>query len=143
MLLRPASMPRTVIRKTNRGNTPIHVLRRAANLVINEDYSLRDASEVCGVSCHVSLFRFVKQLKLGNVPTTGYKSINCVFSKDQEKVLEEYIVKAAERYYGFGPTPLRKLAYQLAVKFSIKYPIQWDAGKHNVVNSVHFTCFNV
>ena len=42
-------MPRTVILKTKRWNTPRHVLKRAANLVINENYSLRDASEVGGV----------------------------------------------------------------------------------------------
>jgi len=39
-----------------------------------------------------------------------------VFTEQEEKLLEDYLKKAAALYYGLNPTKVRILAYQFAVK---------------------------
>jgi len=39
-----------------------------------------------------------------------------VFTEEEEKLLEDYLKKAAALYYGLNPTEVRILAYEFAVK---------------------------
>ena len=129
-------MPKKRCRKTKRGNVSVATMNRAAKLVMEDKMSLRDAAKAYGLVTHVTLYRFVTKIKTGNTPTVGYNPATRVFSEEQEKCLEKYVMEAADRYYGMGATALRRLAYEMAVKHSIKHPTQWNSGIKLTVSSI-------
>ncbi|XP_030752233.1 uncharacterized protein LOC115879477 [Sitophilus oryzae] len=55
----------------------------------------------------------------------GYRAWNKVFTQEQEQIMEDYIVKAANIYYGFCPKEIRKFAYELADKYKLAMPPHW------------------
>jgi len=59
----------------------------------------------------------------------GYKSSRRVFTDEQEKALAVYMITASDLYYGMSPKEARVLAYQCAVKFSVKHPKLWDKAQ--------------
>lgn len=121
-------MPRTSPKPTQRGSTSIAVMKRAARMVLEDQTSLREAARLFGLPSYASLHRFVQKIRNGQTATVGYNPTTRVFSNEQEAVLENYVINAANRYYGIGLLGLRKLAYQMCVKHIIKHPVQWDAG---------------
>ena len=48
-------MPRVRARKTDRGKTPLQVLKRAAKMVINREATLREATLHHQIPSHVTL----------------------------------------------------------------------------------------
>ncbi|XP_039905853.1 uncharacterized protein LOC120745201 [Simochromis diagramma] len=60
------------------------------------------------------------------LPPVGYQSGKKVFTDKQEKELTEYLMRAADAFYGLCPREVKELAYQLAVKHGCKYPKSWD-----------------
>ncbi|KAJ8942203.1 hypothetical protein NQ318_021090 [Aromia moschata] len=40
--------------------------------------------------------------------------------------MADYIVKAADIYYGFCPKEIRRFAYELAIKYELRMPPQWE-----------------
>lgn len=127
-------MPRTKIRKTGRGTKDISVYELAYEDVNNGVYSVRAAAKNYEL-CHVSLTRYKKKreeaLSKGDqAPVTmGYKAWNKVFSENQEIVMAEYIIKAAEIYYGLCPKEVRRFAYEMASKYKLLIPPQWEENK--------------
>jgi len=127
-------MPRTKVRRTERGTKDVTVYEQAYEEVKNETLSVRAAAKKYDL-CHVSLGRFKKKkedaLTRGEntVVTMGYKAWNKVFSADQEKIMADYIVKAAEIYYGFCPKEIRRFAYELAKKYNLTVPPQWEENQ--------------
>ena len=99
-------MPRTWVRKTNRG-VEAKLLERATEEVRNGS-SVRAVSKKQGI-CHVTLNRYwqkLNQLKAQGsqeLPRVGYVSPNLVFSREQEDLLADYICQAADIYYGLTP----------------------------------------
>ena len=51
----------------------------------------------------MTLQRFCKRLEEGEMPTVGYKSTGLVFTKDQQKLLADYVVNAANMFHGLSP----------------------------------------
>lgn len=115
-------------RKTERGKIPIEVMNEAANLVINHKVSNRIAADQFGIPCHVTLHRFVTKLKKGLPASVGYNPAKKVFTPEQEIKIVNYIIKAADHYYGMGPITIRKFVYQLAVKYKCRFPDEWNRG---------------
>ena len=58
--------------------------------------------------------------------TVGYFPNRKVFSDDDEKELKQYILQAADVYYGLTPKEIKTLAYDLCVANSIKCPKSWQ-----------------
>lgn len=56
-------------------------------------------------------------------------SIFQIFSREQERVLMDYILKCSQLYYGLSITELKKLAFQFARKIQAKYPATWDVNQ--------------
>ncbi|XP_030767511.1 uncharacterized protein LOC115891224 [Sitophilus oryzae] len=84
--------------------------------------------------CHVSLGRFKNKNealealgaeKNNNSVSMGYRAWNKVFTQEQEQIMEDYILKAANIYYGFCPKEIRRFAYELADKYKLAMPPQW------------------
>ncbi|CAM4567893.1 unnamed protein product [Leuciscus chuanchicus] len=74
-----------------------------------------------------------------DLPSVGHRSSNRVFSEEQEKVLAEYLTQAADLYYGLAPREVRTFAYELAVKYDLKYPQRW--GEKQMAGPDWFTFF--
>jgi len=99
-------MPRTRKRKTNRGIMADSEMRKAADICLQENQSIRSVAESLNI-CHVRLSRYIKKLKLhhtgsGDKPVFGYRAHNKVFNKFQENQLADYIKNSADLYFGLS-----------------------------------------
>ncbi|XP_053611421.1 uncharacterized protein LOC128675910 [Plodia interpunctella] len=126
-------MPRHRIRNTSRGTTDMEVYRKAAEEHCKEGTKIRALARKYNV-CHVTLYRYIKKVKAGNTnAVVGYRSVNRVFSSDEEKALQDYLIECSGVYFGLSPCEVRKLAYELANKNKKKFPDKWHdtqmAGK--------------
>ena len=129
ILLFLSRMPRSRIRKTTRGTTDICVYRNAADDHLQNNQSIRAAAKKFGV-CHVTLTRYVRKLQSGiDSPKVGYRSIKRVFSDEEETILQNYIIRSSNLYYGLSPREVRKLAYQLAVEYHKEFPLTWNENQ--------------
>ncbi|KAG5893198.1 hypothetical protein JTB14_016473 [Gonioctena quinquepunctata] len=126
-------MPRVRVRKTERGLKPISAYEEAyteitANNTANN--TIRCTAEKFKLH-YVSLSRFVKKKKEAieqgsAIPVSmGYRCVRRVFDVNQEKIFVGYIIKAAQIFFGLPPKEIRKLAFQLAVKYSLRIPDTW------------------
>ena len=52
-----------------------------------------------------------------------------VFNNKQENELKSYSIKCSKIMYGLSPLEIRKLAYQCANKFGLKYPSIWSQNQ--------------
>lgn len=117
-------MPRVRVRKTERGLKPISTYEEAYKEVIENKVSIRSAAAKFGLH-YVSLSRFMKKKKQAIEqrsvipPTMGYHCVRRVFDVNQENSIVGYIIKAAHIFYGLPPKEIRKLAFQLAEKYSL------------------------
>ncbi|KAK6309263.1 hypothetical protein J4Q44_G00207260 [Coregonus suidteri] len=60
-----------------------------------------------------------------NARLPAYRAHNRVFSQEQENNLKEYLLRAADIYFGLSHKEVRRLAYQLAQHYRCKYPETW------------------
>ncbi|CAH1979615.1 unnamed protein product [Acanthoscelides obtectus] len=123
-------------RTTERGKTPAHIMLRAAREVKLNNKSIRGAGTDYDIP-ERTLRRFLQKVTdeelygTNELPTTavGYIKNRQVFSDDQEKQLEEYILKTADVYFGLSPKQIRTFAYEWAVSLKIKFPDSWNTNK--------------
>lgn len=52
-----------------------------------------------------------------------------VFSCDQEQLMTKYLIRTADIYFGLTLKEVRRLAYDLAIKYNLKRPESWDRNK--------------
>lgn len=116
-------------RRTDRGTTPLHIMKLAADEVNKGEKKLCQAAKDYDI-CRNSLKRFIARLKKdpGNI-CFGYLPTRQVFTKDQEKSLCDYLLMLAQMFHGLGPKEVRRLAYDCAIKFSIAVPDSWQEQK--------------
>lgn len=122
-------MPRQRIRKTDRGTTDTAVYKKAADEHFKENTKIRALAKKYNV-CHVTLYRYIKKLKAGNANAkVGYRCVNRVFTPEEENVLQDYILQCSKVYFGLVPIEVRKLAYELAIKYKKKFPEKWNENQ--------------
>lgn len=123
-------MPRVRIRKTEKGTKPIATYEEGYKEVVENGNSIRSAAEKVGVH-YVSLSRFIKKKKKpmeeesASPVTMGYRCVRRVFNEEQEKSMVDYIIKTANIFFGLSPIEIRRLAFQLAQKYSLHMPDKW------------------
>ncbi|GBP15795.1 hypothetical protein EVAR_93972_1 [Eumeta japonica] len=122
-------MPRKREKKTDRSSKDLLLYEKAYQEIKN-GRSIRAAASMFDL-CHVSLLRYKnkKMEDLDSNPTMGYNPATKVFSEDQENKLSSYLIKTADIYFGFTPKAVRRLAYDLAIKYNLKKPESWDRDK--------------
>lgn len=104
-------------------------MKRAANLVLNENKSLREVCRDFELS-KTSLSRFIKRMKDDPVNLRfGYGTPRQIFNKEQEASLTEYLLKLAQIFHGIGPKEVRRMAYDCAIKYKITLPDNWHTNK--------------
>lgn len=97
-------------------------------------WSARKAAAIFGLD-PASLGRYKERRENApvNTPvdsiTMGYNSAKKVFTAAQEKEIVEYAIKSADIYFGITTKYLRKLAYNLTVRYNIKRPASWDKNE--------------
>ena len=65
--------------------------------------------------CHVTLHRFYKKRSQGSktLPRVGYWTLKRVFTLEQELLLKDYLMQAADLYYGLSPKEVDRLCIKL------------------------------
>ncbi|XP_041982716.1 uncharacterized protein LOC121735820 [Aricia agestis] len=120
-------MPRNRQRKTYRG-TKVLFLYEQAYEEVSKGRSIRAAARMFDL-CHVSLTRY-KQKKEnaseGQIVTMGYNPASKIFTKDQEDLICDYLIRTADIYFGLSPKEVRRLAFDLAKHFHLSRPKSWD-----------------
>jgi len=116
-------VPRTRVRRRGRGISQ-EVIEAATVEVISNNRSVRSVAKEFGI-CHISLHRFCVKLRKNEKSQTGYRPHNRVFESHQEGMLRDYVKRAADLYYGLSTRDLRRLAYQCAVHYKLKFPQEW------------------
>jgi hypothetical protein len=82
--------------------------------------SVRSVAKEYGI-CHESLRRFCAKLRENKNPKTGYRPHKRVFGSQQEEVLRDYCKRVADLPHGLLIRDLRRIAYQRAVHYKIKF----------------------
>lgn len=122
-------MPRQRVRKTSRGTTGMEVYKKAAEEHVRDKSSIRSLAKKYNV-CHVTLSRYIKKIQEGNTTAiVGYRCVNRVFTVDEEKILQDYLLECSRVYFGLAPTEVRKLAYEWAVKNYKTFPEKWHYNR--------------
>lgn len=121
-------MPRKRIRKTTKGMSDTSQYLEAYE-DIRRGMSLRKAANKHNLN-HVSLLRYKRKREAdgdenGTSIFMGYVAHNRVFTDSQEKTFAKYLMRCADIYYGLRPKEVRKLAYELAIKYKLKQPVSW------------------
>ena len=87
---------RTYKRKTKHGFHSIEQITKAVDLVTEEKRSLRNAANEAGIPFNM-LRRYVQKRQQG-VMSIGYRKFKQVFTDEQEKELERYILAASKMF---------------------------------------------
>lgn len=102
MLFLSVAMPRTKVRKTERG-VDREVIESAA-AAVQAGRSCSGVARQYGI-CNMTLSRYIKAKQLlgpGKLPRISYRSHTQVFNHEQEKKLAAYLVKASQIYFGLN-----------------------------------------
>lgn len=124
-------MPRKRVRKTSRGESDL-LLYKNAYEEVKIGTSLRRAAEKYGIN-YVSLLRYKRKRDAANkddqdqeeTVRMGYVAHNRVFTDDQERQLSKYLIRCADIYFGLSTKEVRKLAFELTIKYNLKSPSTW------------------
>lgn len=123
-------MPRVRARKTLRGQVDLSKYKEAYEEVKAGD-SLRKSAEKHGVN-HCSLLRYIRKRDASGDDKhqdMGYKAHNRVLNEEQERKLSKYLIRCADIYFGLPKKDVRKLAYELTVKYNLSRPRTWDENE--------------
>nr|XP_049694743.1 uncharacterized protein LOC126054214 [Helicoverpa armigera] len=116
-------------RTTDRGKKSVQIMQRAAELVTNENKSIRQVCRDYEIS-KTSLIRFIARLKENpETPRFGYGTPRLVFNAEQESSLSEYLLTLAQIFHGLGPKDVRRFAYECATKYNLQMPNTWHVNK--------------
>lgn len=116
---------RTYKRKTERGQTSSESMAEAVEQVLVVGRTCRSVATEYNIP-HCTLRRYcIKASKEGRVNRVGYFNNRAVFSMDEERLLVEYLQKAANMYFGLNPVETRKLAFEYAVRLEKTVQQSW------------------
>jgi len=119
------TMPRTYKRKTDRGFVSHDLMEEAVDLA-RSSMKVRKVANDKGIS-KPALWRYLRKYE-GNptaVSVPNYRHSQ-VFTVEQEKTLEDYLVTCSQMFHGLTSKNVRKLAYEMAQKNDIKMPPRSD-----------------
>lgn len=111
-------------------------VQAAAHLVLNEEWSVRQAAQECGIS-KSTLARHLQHHKSSEREEFQYvvkNDVRRVFSDQDEEQLKTYLVHASQMHYGLSRNFFRVLALDFAQVNNKPHPEKWNsegmAGKN-------------
>lgn len=120
-------MPSKYIRKTVKAAWTSEQMEAALNEIHN-GRSTRDVSRTFGIP-RSTLQDRLKQGNTGSGPSMGRHP---VFSKEDEKLLADQVIKLSKLFYGISPAEIKRCAFSYATRNGIKNPFSQNsqsAGK--------------
>ncbi|CAH2091393.1 unnamed protein product [Euphydryas editha] len=121
-------MPRISVRKTSRGQIELSKYKDAYDEV-KAGESIRKAAKKHGVN-YCSLLRYIlKRDTSGDTQIMGYRAHNRVFNDDQERMLSKCLMRLADINCGLPKKIIKKLVYELTVKYNVSRPQSWDDNR--------------
>lgn len=129
MLSVPFQIPRKYVRKTERAQVPINVMKQAA-AEFTAGAPLREVSRNFNID-HATLRRFIVKSrdKADEVIITGYdrlSKLKCVFPLQMENDLARHITHLSNQFHGLGVEKCRALAFKFAKMYAILVPANWE-----------------
>ncbi|CAL1682569.1 unnamed protein product [Lasius platythorax] len=120
-------MVRSYQKKTDRVNIDENAINSAISDVIEGGLSIRRAADKYNLKSATLQHKIEKKKRLeaNNQEPTKYSSKYCsqqVFTVDQEKQLNEYIIKCSKMHYSLTLIQMRQHAYEFAKKLECRYP---------------------
>ncbi|ESO01824.1 hypothetical protein HELRODRAFT_160993 [Helobdella robusta] len=116
-------------RKTNRGKTPVKVMRTAVDEVLKKNRAINAVARETGID-RMTLKRYVRKSSLspsvGLIPNWNTRQ---VFNLEQEEMLAKYLLQASKMNYGLSTKTTRQFAYDMAVANNITCPSSWSMKK--------------
>ncbi|ESO09291.1 hypothetical protein HELRODRAFT_168253 [Helobdella robusta] len=116
-------------RKTNRGKTPVEVMRTAVDEVLKKNRAINAVARETGID-RMTLKRYVRKSSLspsvGLIPNWNTRQ---VFNLEQEEMLAKYLLQASKMNYGLSTKTTRQFAYDMAVANNITCPSSWSMKK--------------
>ncbi|KAJ8333955.1 hypothetical protein SKAU_G00412740 [Synaphobranchus kaupii] len=110
-------MPRIRVRKTRRGVFEPYIFQRASGDLLGGQ-SIRSVARAHGIH-YSTLFRYWQRKKTSeNARLPGYRAHNRVFSDQQEASLCQYLLKAADIYFGLSPKEPQATSLSRATSFN-------------------------
>ncbi|KAI4463934.1 helix-turn-helix psq domain [Holotrichia oblita] len=120
-------------KKTDRVNIDEVAIHCAVEDVVNGILSIRKAAEKYNLKPATLQHRIEKRKLTGKTLNSAVYSSKFssqqVFTKEQEKLLSEYIITCSKMHYSLTLRHLQSLAYEYAKKLNCKYPSSWDTAK--------------
>ena len=125
-------MPRSYIRETGRGGTPLDVLQRAV-ATFQAGGKLRETAREYNID-HSTLRRYILKVTAnpGELVDTGYKRLSqkkCILNQDMEKELADHIKNLADQFHGLSIEKCRELAFEYAKCNGVNIPSNWEKEK--------------
>ena len=122
-------MPRKYTRKTNRGQTQINVLKRAAG-ALRQSGKLWQSAQEFNVS-KTTLKRFVDQMLIDEdiAKKSGYKCAgdrHRIFSTKMEEDLANHIKPLSNIFYGLSTNKCHRLAFKFAMTGAYHLSLNMD-----------------
>uniref|UniRef100_A0A3B3SB11 HTH CENPB-type domain-containing protein n=1 Tax=Paramormyrops kingsleyae TaxID=1676925 RepID=A0A3B3SB11_9TELE len=125
-------MPMHYVRRTVHGQTPPDVMLRAVREVRLDNKSIRGTAERYNIN-YRTLARYCKKMSPEDIEgdcvqpslPVGYVKNRIVFTEEQERQLENYILTASDIYLGLTPNEVCKLAYTFAMANNVPMRPNW------------------
>ena len=113
------------------GNTSSERMKDAVEKVISEGKSIQSVCEMYNIKFS-TLRRYVQKARdAGNTGLTSYApNYRCrqVFTDVEERLLQDYLIKASKIQFGLTRKQVRKLAFDFAVKNGKEFPESWSTS---------------
>lgn len=111
---------------------PENVMKKACMEVIVKGRSKKSVSEEFGIPRR-TIRRYLAKCEgdLENITMNNFKpnySVNRIFNDQEEQKLCDYLIESAKHHFGFSNKNVRKLAYELAIKYDKEIPEAWKAN---------------
>lgn len=120
---------------TSRVRQSDEVILEAIQAVIDKKLTLRVAAETYQMKKSTLARAVVKHRKkiADGIQTPATFQPNhghqIVFTTDEEKLLEQYIIDASKRHHGMTKKLVQEFAYEYAQHLNKKYPTSWNVRK--------------
>ncbi|XP_045461681.1 uncharacterized protein LOC123671731 [Harmonia axyridis] len=109
-------MPKVRPRTTNKANWTMEDLQRAIKLIVEQNYSIRNAAKTMNIP-FASLYKRYKK-KFDKAPRLGHQT---VFTPEMEKEFADIIKKMANIFYGCTPNQIKRAAFEYAEALNLKH----------------------
>ena len=118
-------MVRNYIRQTERGKTTQDSMKEAVDKVVVQKQSMNSVAKSSGIAYStLRKYCLIQQENAELDVHVGYHTAT-IFTKEQEQLLVQYLLRASAMYFGLCLKEVKSLAFEYGTKLEITMPISW------------------